>query len=362
MKCKKCKEEIPDYSRFCLWCGVPVVKEKTKVPTPRLLGSGQWNIQLRKEGISVTEPTREKCIAKAIALREGWAKADKKTANTVGELVDSYIEDNAPQLSPATVKAYRSYRKHRFQNLFDSDLRRANYQRAINAESEKVSAKTVNNAWRLITAAFNYASVEPPTVKLPTVVTEEKQFLDYEQINAFVAGIRGDEIELPALIALHGLRRSEIYDLRFEDIDLTAETLRVAGSAVFGEDGMLIHKRTNKNKTSARVVPLMIPRLKELLTAQNGAHGYIYEGDEHLSDRINTRCKRLNLPCVGVHGLRHSAVSLAWHLKWDALTTMKVFGYSNLATVQTIYTHLAEADKNSHVQEMAAFYGAESVQ
>ena len=356
MKCKKCKQDIPEYSRFCLWCGVPVVKEKTKVPTPRLLGSGMWNIQLRKEGISVTEPTREKCIAKAIALREGWAKADKKTRDTVGAIVDRYIEDNAPMLSPATVRSYKSYREHRFTSVWSQEYTRVNWQQAINAEAKAVSPKTVANAWRLITAAMNYAALDVPTVKLPQQVKHEKAFLDYEQIKTFVDGIRGDEIELPALIALHGLRRSELYDLTFEDLDLNAETIRVSGAAVFGEDGKLIHKPTNKNATSARIVPIMIPRLKELLTEQNDAHGYIYEGDESLYHKINVRCRRLNLPEIGVHGLRHSAVSLAYHLGWDTMTTLKVFGYAELTTVQKIYTHLAEADKNANIQNMAGFY------
>ena len=49
MKCKKCKNEIPDGSIFCNWCGARQIRERKvkneiSVPAPRQLKSGKYII------------------------------------------------------------------------------------------------------------------------------------------------------------------------------------------------------------------------------------------------------------------------------------------------------------------------------
>lgn len=74
MICKDCGREIPEHSIYCNWCGVKQLRERrsreeVKVPTPKQLPSGSWTVYLRAEGQSVTEPTRELCLARARALK-----------------------------------------------------------------------------------------------------------------------------------------------------------------------------------------------------------------------------------------------------------------------------------------------------
>lgn len=54
MKCRICKRDIPDNSIFCCWCGEKQLRERKKkdeikVPKPRQLKSGKWNIELHAE-------------------------------------------------------------------------------------------------------------------------------------------------------------------------------------------------------------------------------------------------------------------------------------------------------------------------
>lgn len=79
MKCKNCKRVIDDDSIFCKWCGERQIRERKKkdeikVPSPRQLKSGKWNIELRAEGQSITEDTAALCEAKARAIRAGFWK------------------------------------------------------------------------------------------------------------------------------------------------------------------------------------------------------------------------------------------------------------------------------------------------
>ena len=66
-----------------MYCGERIArKKKTKkqeirIPEPRQLKSGAWNIELRKEGESITEATPDACRARARAIRAGFLKAEK---------------------------------------------------------------------------------------------------------------------------------------------------------------------------------------------------------------------------------------------------------------------------------------------
>ena len=57
---------------------------------------------------------------------------------------------------------------------------------------------------------------------------------------------------MPALLALHGLRRSELLALTADKI--TGDMITVSGSMVFNANGQLVLKSTNKNETSQRTV------------------------------------------------------------------------------------------------------------
>lgn len=371
-QCKSCKAKLPDIPEivefsYCPYCGkaLKVDKSETKVPEPKQLPSGRWNIQLRKEGISITEDTPEQCRAKARAYREGFLKKDKEETPkadtiTIEQVIDKYIKDNESLLSASTIRSYKSYQKHHFQALMPLDAHSdISYQRHIDAEYKADnSAKTVINAWRLITAAMSAANIEIPNAKnlhMPKREKKEKQFLDYEQINTFLKAVEGKDCELAALLALHSLRLSEILALTKEKIDLKKDIIHVRGAMILGENG-LEESKLNKTAASTRDVPIMIPRLKTLLE-NCPSKGYIVtDGRKRPYDQINRICKSANLPEVGVHGLRHSFASLAYHLAWSEKTTMRIGGWSNNATVNAIYTHLAAQDIDDDVKAMINFY------
>lgn len=97
MKCKQCGREIPEAAIFCYWCGVKQLRERRKkdaikVPKPRQLRSGAWNIELRAEGQSITEATAEICEAKARAIRAGFIEAKKAAPKMT---VDAALEENS---------------------------------------------------------------------------------------------------------------------------------------------------------------------------------------------------------------------------------------------------------------------------
>lgn len=359
MKCKACKREIPDESIFCLHCGEKVVrsrerKKEISVPKPRQLASGTWFGQLEYKGrrSSVSAPTEAEWYTKARAVKLGLVEAEKKRAGTsLRTLVRNYIDSNSNTLSPATIRGYEIIYRNRFPAYMDKDALSINYQAMINAEAASVAAKTVANAWGLIRPALEAAKLPVPSVNLPAAPKKDEDFLDYTQIKTFLDAVKDQPVEPAALLALHGLRTSELLDLDVGQI--TKDGIRIQGATVPDKNNKFVHKDTNKNRSSRRTVPILIPRLLEILPATGKA---VVLHPSTIRTHIEKVCRGAKLPVCSPHDLRRSFASLAYHLKWDELTTTRIGGWSNVQTVNKIYRKLAEKDQNADVERMKDFY------
>lgn len=360
MKCKsvRCKREIPENSIFCPWCGFRQIAEanEIKVPPPKRNSKAWYNrIMVGDERVYITAKTEDEYYAKARAAKANLIEIEKSRPKlSLGTAIDNYIKDNDAVLSPSTVNAYKSYRKTRFKKYMDKDVSEINWQRMVNEESKHVKPKTVHNAWRLVTGALSHANVEFTTVNLPQKVKADRPWLDYQQIKILLDKIKGKPYELGALLALNGLRRSELLHLTADDVDTDNGIIHVRGASVVGLNNKLTDKETNKNQTSTRDVHIVIPRLNELIRGKEGR--LITTNPTTLYGLINGLCEKHGLPQVGVHGLRHSFASLAYHLKWSESTTMREGGWSNPDTVHRIYTHLANQDANADIERMKQFF------
>lgn len=366
MKCRNCGREIPDNSLFCNWCGEKQIREKKKkdeikVPSPRQLPSGSWFIQLRAENQSITEATKDLCIAKAKAIRAGFVeKQAKSPAITLSAAIDKYIVSRDNTLSQSTIRGYRTSQRNRFKTVMDKPIGKiTNWQEICNAEAKLCEAKTLRNAWGLVSASLSFNGVEPPTVKLPPVVTKERPWLAPEEIKVFVAAVRGKPFEIPALLGLSSLRRSEICAITWDKIDTEKNTITVSGAKVPDENHKFVLKKENKTQSSRRTIPIFIPQLKKAVEnahPDNASDLILTENPNTLRNQINRLCRANNLPEIGVHGLRHSFASLAYHLRLSELETVRLGGWSNAQTVHKIYTHLSQRDKNKAVKKIEDFY------
>ena len=365
MKCRKCKAELPDELHFtyCGYCGEKLLrdrkkKDEIKIPTPRKRGQ-KWYVDLRREGVTVIENTEAEAKAKAVAIRAGFVDVKKRpSAVTLEKAIDNYIEVRSNVLSPSTLVGYKSVKKNRFKSVMQcpvADIK--DWQEVINAEAAICSPKTVKNAWGLIRPAIEAAGVDLPKVKLPQLVPKEPVFLTPEQISVFVTAVKGTPVEIPALLGLHSLRRSEIAALDWANIDLRNRIIKVSGAVVPGENWTLVEKPTNKNSASTRTVPIMIPELYDALKAVPDKSGKVVTCYiSTIYDWVNKVCDENNLPRLGVHGLRHSFASLAYHVRMSEQAAMQIGGWSDYATMRKIYTHLSTQDINAAANSMSKFY------
>ena len=303
----------------------------------------------------VAASTEEEYYAKARATKQGLLETKKAAPKiTLRAAIEKYIKANDKVLSPSTIRGYTTYKNNRFSNYMDKPIDRIDYQRMVNEELAYVKPKTVINAYRLVTASLGALDYELPKINLPQATKAKRPWLDYEQIQILLDKCKDKPCELGILLGLHGLRRSEILHLTADDIDIKRGRIFVHGASVVGSNHQLVDKDTNKNITSTRTVNIVIPRLNDVIS---GKVGKLISGNPNtLWRQINCVCRENDLPEVGVHGLRHSYISLCFHLGWDMQTVMYQGGYSNMQTVNDVYRHLAAQDANADIEKMREFY------
>ena len=324
-----------------------------KSPTATKLPSGSWRAQVTINGVrySVTKDTKREAESAALMLK---LSPKKKTSGiTYRQAIDKKQKKYEKELSPSTIKGYRDIQRARFRTLMDLPINiDIDMQRIIN--NEPVAPKTLKNAYGLISTVLRDLGMEPQKVRYPKEVKKERPFLDPEQIKQFCKIIEGDQYELPYLLCLHSLRRSEMLALRKRQVK--DGVIHVEGSIVLSEKG-LIFKRTNKTAASVLDIPIFIPRTEELVNitpVMKGPNDFLCPYPVNGMDKhLRTILKRSGLPVGGFHMLRHSFASLCYFAGVSELTAMKLGGWSEFRTMRQIYTHLAEQQEKADVAKLA---------
>ena len=334
-----------------------------KVPEPRKLPSGNWFIQLRLNGVSIpiTAETATECknIAELTKAEHRVGKtAIKKTPKetTLKEAMDKYIQKRSGKLSPATIRSYKSNAETRFKDYHDKKLAKIKWQDMIDEELKDVSEKTVKNAWSLVSSALKDVGYPVPKVQLARIVVPDLNFLQPEEIKQFCAALKDRSYEIPALLALHGLRLSEIRGLDWKNVDLEKGIIFVQGAMVRGPDGS-VDKKTNKNDTSSRYVPIMIPRLSVVMTAVKEKTGKVAViGSNTLLDDVKRTCKRAGVTVCTVHDLRRSFASLCFFLGIPSKQIQEWGGWKDDKVLNKIYIKLSATMKTENKAKFTQFF------
>lgn len=342
-----------------------------KVPKARKMSSGNWFIQLRLGGqsIPVVATTEKACMRDAMAVKAAWL-AEKRLPQaapepecTLSQAIDHYIEAKSRTLSPSTIRGYRAIQKHRFQSTMGRRLDQigeGEWQGLINAECALAAPKTVKNAFNFLCTVIKFETgreICRDHITLPSVPPSDTAFLQPEEIKVFVREIKDNRVAVAALLALSSLRISEISALRWENIPEEPKFIRVAGAVVRGEDTTWVRKKQNKNRTSTRNVPIIIPELLEAIRRDRKPSGPIMDYDQDtLRENVHKVCQRNQITDVTIHGLRHSFASLAYHLQIPEKIAMEIGGWADPGTMHQIYTHIAQSDISRYQNAMAEFY------
>jgi integrase len=323
--------------------------------------------------------TRKEAETKLVELR---SKADSGLPMTPGHLtVEAYLNEwlaqiVGPRVRPNTLAAYTMYTdrylvpdlgKRRLGKLTAREVRLyldSLQRRGVGVRSIRYVHATLRAA---LQDAMREELLEKNVAKLvrpPSVERVERHPLTLEEIKTFLKSTRDDRLHaMFVVMALLGLRRSEVLGLRWEDVDLTGATLRVQ-RGLHSVEGKLRVMET-KTVRSRRSIPLPAPVLTSLrrhLLAQQQEHadlgerwpesGFVFTtaigtpiDPDNCSKLVRAAMKTAGVRVVRLHDLRHGCVSALLGLGVPPRTVMEIAGHSALEMTMNVYAHVTLDDK-----------------
>jgi len=296
---------------------------------------------------------------------------------TVARFLADWLESTAkPTLRPKTHHSYaQMVRLHivpAIGNVQLAKLTPQQVQRMMRDMSAKgLSPRTVQYTRSILRRALGYALkwslvtrnvatlVDPPrSVRKPV------QPLTGDQALAFLAYVKQhDDRLLPffATAVLTGLRQAELLGLRWADVDLTAETLRVTHTL------QRVDRRWQfvepKTRRSARTFSLPAPVVaairaqKDRQAFERKLAGELWQEWElvfttpkgtplepsNLNGRLHKLLDGAGLPRQGMHGLRHCFASLLLALGVAPRVVMELLGHAQISQTMDTYSHVMPA-------------------
>lgn len=153
-----------------------------------------------------------------------------------------------------------------------------------------------------------------------------------------------------------GLRQSELFGLRWSDIDFARRELRVRGQVIRGK------RSSGKTKRSHRPVPFSREVERALLWHQQNqreeaaisAEGWNKEGlvfcseegtpllDHSVRRQFYNLLQQAGVPATKFHNLRHSYAALSIAAGIDLMTLSRRMGHSTIRVTADTYGHLYE--------------------
>lgn len=288
----------------------------------------------------------------------GWLDGERdlqpKTLERYRELVEQQI---LPHLGSIVLQDLRSAQIDEWHKLL---LKRGGW------HGNPLSATTVGHAHRVLHRGLeralalelvvrNVASVIHP----PKITAVEIEILTAEQITVTLAGLKGHYLLPIAILALGtGMRRGELCALRWGALDLDAGMVRVERS--LGQTRAGIYGKAPKTRAGSRAIslpPNVVAALREhrrhqlelrlqLGLGRLGDDDLVFcdiDGSPHKPNEISRTwgrvVRRLGLPVVGFHALRHSSASALIAAGLDVGAVARRLGHANPSTTLRVYTH-----------------------
>ena len=209
-------------------------------------------------------------------------------------------------------------------------------------------------------------------VKPPQVRREEMQPLTPEQVKALLQAARGDRLEaLYVLAVTTGLRQGELLGLKWEDVDLEAQTLRVCRTLTTAKGGpQLTTPKTKGSRRTVRLTQSAVNALSIHLKRQLGEidragslwreNGLIFasEAGEPLdrrnvtTHRFKPLLKQAGLPRVRFHDLRHTCATLLLGRNVNPKIVSEMLGHASIAITLDTYSHVLPNMQSQAVKAM----------
>lgn len=175
-----------------------------------------------------------------------------------------------------------------------------------------------------------------------------------DQIRAYMAALHEHKHGLALQLGLVlGLRRGEICGLRWSDVDFDRGTVTVCNQRLRLDTGQIVDS-TPKSRSSVRSLPVPAPLLSQLRRRRQ-LTGYVCPLTPSGLDAAHRRLvRRLGLPYIPLHGLRHSMATAVIRHGGDMRCLQLLLGHASYSTTANRYTHPDRAMLQSSLDAAAS--------
>ena len=294
---------------------------------------------------------------------------------TLGEWMDKWMDEYMIfTIKENTIKGYRSQIDHQIKPFIGhkqlASLTTADIQKFYNKIKKEgrvhphpihghvLSDSMVRKIHMMLHEAMEVAVRERYIVRNPTdnttipkKTTTEKQVLDDSQLNRFLEAIQGEPFwhDFFYVEVMTGLRRGEICGIKWSDIDFNEGTLCIKRSVSTKEGGGVSIGET-KTDAGVRTI-IMPPSVATLLWKKrsDAINEWVFPHYTNPSDplhpssaykKLKTLLKRLELPLLRFHDLRHTFATQATDGGVDPKTLAGILGHTDASFTLVSYTHV----------------------
>ena len=294
---------------------------------------------------------------------------------TLGEWMDKWMDEYMIfTIKENTIKGYRSQIDHQIKPFIGhkqlASLTTADIQKFYNKIKKEgrvhphpihghvLSDSMVRKIHMMLHEAMEVAVRERYIVRNPTdnttipkKTTTEKQVLDDSQLNRFLEAIQCEPYwhDFFYVEVMTGLRRGEICGIKWSDIDFNEGTLCIKRSVSTKEGGGVSIGET-KTDAGVRTI-IMPPSVATLLWNKrlDAINEWVFPHYTNPSDplhpssaykKLKTLLKRLELPLLRFHDLRHTFATQATDGGVDPKTLAGILGHTDASFTLDTYTHV----------------------
>lgn len=260
------------------------------------------------------------------------------------EYLKSWLTLRSGGLKVRTVESYASLiRLHIGPAIGAVDLRELRSPEISSALAVIVASghtRTAELCYVLLKAALKDCEGNPMRgVPRPAHIQQTPEAWSDDQIRAYMEALKGHRHGLALQLGLVlGMRRGEIVGLRWSDIDFTRGVVNIRNQRLRLDTGQIVDG-TPKSRSSVRSLPLPPPLLGQLRRYRQ-LTGYVCPLTPSGLDAAHRRLvRRLGLPYIPLHGLRHSMATAVIRHGGDMRCLQLLLGHASYSTTANRYTH-----------------------
>lgn len=261
-----------------------------------------------------------------------------------------------------------SWLKKMAPSLRTSEISRNVYQQLLNVFAENHEKQTTMDFHHQLKGSILDAvddgiiSIDPTRkviIKGRKPKEKKTKFLNQFQLQTLLSNLDlSHEINsdwLILVVAKTGMRFSEALGLTPKDFDYANQVISINKTWDYkGGSGF----QETKNKSSIRKVQIdwrTVTQFSGLLKDKDLNKPIFVEDKTYnstINNTLNRHCKRLNLPQISIHGLRHTHASLLLFSGVSIASVARRLGHASMTTTQKTYLHIIHELENKDIDQI----------